>query len=150
VLHLLLDSCLWVLLLGISPLKPARPAYHPSTLLMIYIYGYLNRIHSSRRLEHETQRNVELIWLTGRLTPDFKTIADFRKNNGKAIRNACQKFILICRELQLFSQSIITIDGSKFKAVSHFILRVLRRKWLLVTYLLSFLVAEKKVVYFMK
>ena len=86
---------------------------------MIYIYGYLNRIHSSRRLERETQRNVELMWLTGRLTPDFKTIADFRKDNGKAIRNACQKFILLCRKLELFSQSIITIDGSKFKAVNH-------------------------------
>jgi len=104
---------------GIEPQNTGRPAYHPSVLLMIYIYGYLNRIHSSRRLERETQRNVELMWLTGRLTPDFKTIADFRKDNGKAIRNACQKFILLCRKLELFNQSIITIDGSKFKAVNH-------------------------------
>jgi transposase len=104
---------------GVEPKDTGRPAYHPSTLLMIYIYGYLNRIHSSRRLEREAQRNVEVMWLTGRLTPDFKTIADFRKDNGKAIRNACQKFILLCRSLDLFSQSIITIDGSKFKAVNH-------------------------------
>ena len=104
---------------GIEPQNTGRPAYHPSVLLMIYIYGYLNRIHSSRRLERETQGNVELMWLTGRLTPDFKTIADFRKDNGKSIRKACQKFILICRNMQLFSQSIITIDGSKFKAVNH-------------------------------
>ena len=104
---------------GIEPKNTGRPAYHPSVLLTIYIYGYLNRIHSSRRLERETQRNVELMWLIGRLTPDFKTIADFRKDNGKAIRSACQKFILICRKLELFSQSMITIDGSKFKAVNH-------------------------------
>jgi len=103
---------------GVEPKDTGRPAYHPSILLMIYIYGYLNRIHSSRRLERETQRNVELMWLTGRLTPDFKNIADFRKDNGKAIRNPCQKFILLCRKLELFSQSIITIDGSKFKAVN--------------------------------
>ena len=94
-----------------------RPAYHPASLLKIYIYGYLNRIQSSRRLERETQRNVELIWLTGRLTPDFKTIADFRKDNGKAIRRVCREFIVLCRELKLFSEAIVAIDGSKFKAV---------------------------------
>ena len=88
-------------------------------LLKIYIYGYLNRIQSSRRLERETQRNVELMWLTGRLTPDFKTIADFRKDNGKAIRNVCREFIVLCRQLNLFSEAIVAIDGSKFKAVNN-------------------------------
>ena len=88
-------------------------------LLKIYIYGYLNRIQSSRRLERETQRNVELMWLTGRLAPDFKTIADFRRDNGRAIRSACRQFVVLCRKLDLFSQSIVAIDGSKFKAVNN-------------------------------
>ncbi len=79
----------------------------------------MNRIQSSRRLERETQRNVELIWLTGRLTPDFKTIADFRKDNGKAIRSVCREFIVLCRDLKLFSEAIVAIDGSKFKAVNN-------------------------------
>ena len=87
-------------------------------LLKIYIYGYLNRIPSSRRLERETQRNVELMWLTGRLPPDFKTIADFRNDNGEAIRNVCRRFVELCRELQLFTQAMVAIDGSKFKAVN--------------------------------
>src|SRR5271165_1635068 len=104
---------------GAKPEATARPAYHPASLLKIYIYGYLNRIQSSRRLERETQRNVELIWLTGRLTPDFKTIADFRKDNGKAIRSVCREFIVMCRELKLFSEAIVAIDGSKFKAVNN-------------------------------
>jgi transposase len=104
---------------GMHPEITGRPAYHPATLLRIYIYGYLNRIQSSRRLERETQRNVELIWLTGRLMPDFKTIADFRKDNGKAIRNVCREFIVLCRELNLFSEAIVAIDGSKFKAVNN-------------------------------
>jgi transposase len=104
---------------GLHPEITGRPAYHPATLLRIYIYGYLNRIQSSRRLERETQRNVELIWLTGRLMPDFKTIADFRKDNGKAIRNVCREFIVLCRELNLFSEGIVAIDGSKFKAVNN-------------------------------
>jgi transposase len=104
---------------GIQPEATGRPAYHPSTLLKIYIYGYLNRIQSSRRLEREAQRNVELIWLTGRLMPDFKTIADFRKNNGPAIRRVCREFIVLCRELNLFSEAIVAIDGSKFKAVNN-------------------------------
>ncbi len=103
---------------GMQPEPTGRPAYHPATLLKIYLYGYLNRIQSSRRLERETQRNVELIWLTGRLTPDFKTIADFRKDNGPAIRNVCREFIVLCRSLQLFSEAIVAIDGSKFKAVN--------------------------------
>lgn len=96
-----------------------RPGYHPSLLLKIYIYGYLNRIQSSRRLEREAQRNVELMWLTGRLSPDFKTIADFRRDNGKGIRNVCKRFVALCRQLNLFSQAIVAIDGSKFKAVNN-------------------------------
>ena len=104
---------------GADPAATGRPAYHPSVLLKIYIYGYLNRIQSSRRLERESQRNVELMWLTGRLTPDFKTIADFRKNNGPAIRNVCRQFIVLCRQLDLFSEAIVAIDGSKFKAVNN-------------------------------
>ncbi len=102
----------------VVPQITGRPGYHPSTLLKIYIYGYLNRIQSSRRLERETQRNVELMWLTGRLTPDFKTIADFRKDNGKAIRQVCREFIGLCRNLELFTQAVVAIDGSKFKAVN--------------------------------
>lgn len=104
---------------GVKPEETGRPSYHPSTLLRIYIYGYLNRIQSSRRLERETQRNVELFWLTGRLSPDFKTIADFRKDNGAAIRQVCSQFIALCRGLQLFSEAIVAIDGSKFKAVNN-------------------------------
>lgn len=96
-----------------------RPGYHPATLLKLYIYGYLNRIQSSRRLEREAQRNLELIWLCGRLTPDFKTIADFRKDNGLAIRRVCREFVILCRQLDLFSEAIVAIDGSKFKAVNN-------------------------------
>lgn len=103
---------------GITPAITGRPSYHPSILLKLYIYGYLNRIQSSRRLERECQRNVELMWLTGRLAPDFKTIADFRKDNGKGIRNACKRFVGLCRELKLFTQAMVAIDGSKFKAVN--------------------------------
>jgi transposase len=103
---------------GAEPEATGRPAYHPATMLKIYIYGYLNRIQSSRRLERETQRNVELIWLTGRLSPDFKTIADFRKDNGKAIRRVCREFVVLCRSLNLFSEALVAIDGSKFKAVN--------------------------------
>ncbi|NOG32486.1 IS1182 family transposase [Halomonas sp. TBZ9] len=104
---------------GVDPHATGRPAYHPSVLLKLYIYGYLNRIQSSRRLERETQRNVELMWLTERLTPDFKTIADFRKNYGDAICRVCREFIVLCRRLELFSQAIVAIDGSKFKAVNN-------------------------------
>src|SRR6476620_1195713 len=104
---------------GAKPQATGRPAYHPSTLLKIYIYGYLNRLQSSRRLERETQRNLELIWLTGHLTPDFKTIADFRKDSGAAIRRVCREFIVLCRNLRLFSEAIVAIDGSKFKAVNN-------------------------------
>lgn len=95
-----------------------RPAYHPAALLKIYIYGYLNRIQSSRRLEREAQRNLELIWLTGRLSPDFKTIADFRKNNGAAITAVCSRFVALCRSMKVFSHAIVAIDGSKLKAVN--------------------------------
>jgi transposase len=102
-----------------QPAQTGRPAYHPSTLLKLYIYGYLNRIQSSRRLEREAQRNVELIWLTGRLMPDFKTIADFRRDNGTAIRTACREFVLLCRTLGLFEEATVAIDGSKFKAVNN-------------------------------
>ena len=103
---------------GAGPAATGRPAYHPAVLLKIYIYGYLNRIQSSRRLEREAQRNVELMWLTGRLAPDFKTIADFRRDNGKGIRNVCRRFVELCRDLKLFSQALVAIDGSKFKAVN--------------------------------
>src|SRR5206468_5221918 len=103
---------------GIEPEATGRPAYHPSTLLKIYVYGYRNRVQSSRRLERETQRNIELMWLTGRLMPDFKTIADFRKDNGPAIRATCRQFVMLCRRLDLFSETVIAIDGSRFKAVN--------------------------------
>ncbi len=104
---------------GVEPAATGRPAYHPAILLKIYIYGYLNRIQSSRRLEKEAQRNVELMWLTERLTPDFKTIARFRKENGKAIRSVCRQFIVLCQKLGLFAESLIAIYGSKFKAVNN-------------------------------
>src|SRR6476469_1160808 len=103
---------------GMTPAATGRPAYHPSTLLKIYIYGYLNRIQSSRRLEREAQRNVELMWLTGRLATDFKTIADFRHDNGEGIRNVCRRFVQLCRDLKLFTQAIVAVDRSKFKAVN--------------------------------
>jgi transposase len=104
---------------GMTPAATGRPAYHPSTLLKIYLYGYLNRVQSSRRLEREAQRNIELMWLTGRLAPDFKTIADFRKNNGAAIRAVCSQFVVLCRQLGLFTRAVVAIDGSKFKAVNN-------------------------------
>ena len=104
---------------GAVPEATGRPAYHPATLLKIYVYGYLNRVPSSRRLERETQRNLELIWLTGRLTPDFKAIADFRKDNGPAVRATCRQFVALCRELDLFSEAVVAVDGSKFKAANN-------------------------------
>src|SRR6201984_111420 len=96
-----------------------RPSYHPSVLLKLYIYGYLNRVQSSRRLEHEAGRNVEVIWLTGRLAPDHKTIADFRKDNGRAIRQVCAWFVALCRTMGLLTEASVAIDGSKFKAVNN-------------------------------
>src|SRR5919205_1739311 len=104
---------------GVVPEATGRPSYHPATLLKIYIYGYLNRVPSSRRLERETQRNLEMIWLTGRLMPDFKTIADFRRDNGPAIRAACAQFVGLCRKLNLFSRAVVALDGSKFKAINN-------------------------------
>jgi transposase len=102
-----------------QPNDTGRPAYHPATMLKLFVYGYLNRVHSSRRLEREAQRNVELMWLTGRLAPDFKTIADFRKDNGGAIRLVCRQFVILCRNLNLFANAFVAIDGSKFKAVNN-------------------------------
>ena len=104
---------------GVEPAATGRPGYHPAVLLKLYIYGYLNRVQSSRRLEKEAQRNVELMWLTGRLMPDFKTLADFRKDNGKAIRSVCRQFVVLCQQLGLFSEALVAIDGSKFKAVNN-------------------------------
>ena len=104
---------------GVQPASTGRPAYHPSTLLKIYLYGYLNRVQSSRRLEREAQRNIELMWLTGRLAPDFKTIANFRRDNGPAIRAVCAQFVVLCRQLKLFTRAVVAIDGSKFKAVNN-------------------------------
>jgi transposase len=103
---------------GAEPAATGRPSYHPADLLKVYIYGYLNRVQSSRRLERECQRNIELMWLTRRLAPDFKTIADFRRDNGSGIRNVCRRFVVLCRDLKLFSQALVAIDGSKFKAVN--------------------------------
>ena len=102
----------------VLPLDIGRPSYHPGMMLKLYIYGYLNRVPSSRRLERECQRNIEVIWLTGHLAPDFKTIADFRKDNGTAIREVCRQFVALCRKLDLLSAASVAIDGSKFKAVN--------------------------------
>jgi transposase len=104
---------------GVAPEVTGRPSYHPSVLLKLYIYGYLNRVQSSRRLEREAGRNVEVMWLTGRLVPDHKTIADFRKDNGRAIRQLCARFIMLCRSLGLLMEASVAIDGSKFKAVNN-------------------------------
>lgn len=104
---------------GVDPAATGRPGYHPAVMLKLYIYGYLNRIQSSRRLEREAQRNVELMWLTGRLMPDHKTIANFRKDNGKAICSVCRQFVLLCQRLDLFTEALVAIDGSKFKAVNN-------------------------------
>lgn len=104
---------------GATPASTGRPSYRPAVLLKLYLYDYLNRIQSSRRLERECQRNVELMWLTGRLAPNFKTIADFRRDNGKGIRNVCRRFVVLYRELKLFTEAAVAIDGSKFKAVNN-------------------------------
>ena len=112
----------WTLpsLASAAPRPPTRAdlATHPAALLKLYLYGYLNRVPSSRRLEREAQRNLEVLWLTGRLAPDFKTIADFRRDNGPAIKATCRQFVLLCRKLDLFADSLVAIDGSKFKAVN--------------------------------
>ncbi len=103
----------------VEPSDTGRPGYRPSTLLKLYLYGYANKIQSSRRLEQETHRNVEVMWLLGRLQPDFKTIADFRKDNGEGIQQACRELVETCRLLGMLSDSMIAIDGSKFKAVNN-------------------------------
>ena len=104
---------------GVVPEVTGRPSYHPSALLKLYIYGYLNRVQSSRRLQRETGRNLEVIWLLGRLVPDDKTIADFRKDNGSAIRKVCAQFVALCRDMGLLTKASVAIDGSKFKAVNN-------------------------------
>jgi transposase len=104
---------------GLDPADTGRPGYHPSVHLKLYIYGYLNRVHSSRRLEREAERNLEVMWLLQRLAPDFKTIADFRKDNGAAIKQVCARFIDVCRKLGLLQKASVAIDGSKFKAVNN-------------------------------
>jgi transposase len=104
---------------GIEPAATGRPGYHPSIPLKLYVYGYLNRVHSSRRLEREAGRNLEVMWLLQRLAPDFKTIADFRKDNGAAIKKVCAQFIEVCRKLDLLKTASVAIDGSKFKAVNN-------------------------------
>jgi transposase len=103
---------------GLDPEATGRPSYHPSVLLKLYIYGYLNRVQSSRRLEREAGRNIEVMWLTGRLVPDHKTIADFRRDNGPAIRKVCAQFVALCRAIGLLTTASVAIDGSKFKAVN--------------------------------
>ena len=100
---------------GVDPAATGRPAYHPSPMLKLYIYGYLNRVQSSRRLEREAGRNMEVMWLTGRLVPDHKTIADFRKDNGPAIKKVCAQFVALCRKMGLLAKASVAIDGSKFK-----------------------------------
>lgn len=102
----------------VTPAVTGRPAYHPATLLKLYAYGYLNRVPSSRRLEREAGRNVEVMWLTGKLAPDHKTIANFRKDHGPAIQAACAHFVVLCRQIGLFTQALAAVDGSKFKAVN--------------------------------
>jgi len=104
---------------GVEPAATGRPACHPSVLLKLYIYGYLNRVQSSRRLERDAGRNLEIRWLLGRLVPDHKTIADFRKDNGPAIGKVCARFVDLCRKMGLLTKASVAIDGSKFKAVNN-------------------------------
>ena len=103
---------------NVEPEATGRPGYHPATMLKLYLYGYLNQVHSSRKLERECGRNLELIWLMGRLKPDFKTIADFRRDNGEAIRKICRQFVALRRDIDLLDARLVAIDGSKFKAVN--------------------------------
>lgn len=110
-----------LLALGFTGARPAatgRPAYHPATMLKLYLYGYLNQVLSSRRLEREAGRNVEAMWLIGKLAPDFKTIADFRRDNGDAIKATCRRFVLLCRQMGLLAGGVVAMDGSRFKAVN--------------------------------
>ena len=114
---------------GVSPAATGRPSYHPSVLLKLYIYGYLNRVQSSRRLEREAGRNVEAMWLLGRLVPDHKTIADFRKDNCSALRKVCARFVELCREMGLLTKASVAIDGSKFQAGNNRDRNFTRAKW---------------------
>jgi transposase len=108
-----------LLTLGFAgPAATGRPGYSPATMLKLYLYGYLNQVQSSRRLEREAGRNVECMWLTGKLAPDFKTIADFRRDNGAAIRVVCRQFVILCREIGLIAGGTVAVDGSRFKAVN--------------------------------
>ncbi len=102
----------------VVPRSIGRPSYHPSVLLKLYVYGYLNRVQSSRRLEREASRNVEVMWLLGRLVPNHKTIANFRKDNGRGIRKCCVQFVSLCRQFGLLADASVAIDGGKFKAVN--------------------------------
>lgn len=118
---------------GVAPRSTGRPSYHPAVLLKLYVYGYLNAVQSSRRLEREAGRNVEVMWLTQRLVPDHKTIADFRKDNGPAIRKVCARFVEVCRRLGLLADASVAIDGSRFKAVNNrdrnFTVGKMKRGW---------------------
>src|SRR5207253_8995402 len=102
-----------------QPAETGRPAYAPGDLLRLYLYGYLNRVRSSRMLERETKVNLEVMWLLGKLSPDFKTVADFRRDNLAAIKGVCREFTLLCRKLKLFGGELVAVDGSKFKAVNN-------------------------------
>src|SRR5436309_13527133 len=104
---------------GVEPKATGRPGYAPSDLLKLYVYGYLNRVRSSRRLEAETHRNIEVIWLLRHLKPDFKTIADFRRHNRNAFRQVFREFVLLCRELDLFGKELLAVDGTRIKAVNN-------------------------------
>src|ERR1700689_5118411 len=103
---------------GVDPAATGRPAYHPSPMRKLYIYGYLNRVQSSRRLEREAGRNLEVMWLTGRLVPDHKTIANFRKDKGPSIKKVHEQFVALCRKMGLLAKASVAIDGSKFKSVN--------------------------------
>ena len=102
----------------VQPKPTGRPGYDPADLLKLYLYGYVNRVRSSRRLEAETQRNLEVIWLLRHLQPDFKTIADFRKDNRHAFKAVFRQFVLLCRKLDLFGRELIAVDGTRLKAVN--------------------------------
>jgi transposase len=103
----------------VVPEATGRPGYAPGDLLKLYIYGYLNRVRSSQRLEAETRRNLEVIWLLRHLKPDFKTIADFRRDNRAAFRSVFREFVLLCRQLDLFSRELLAVDGTRIKAVNN-------------------------------
>src|ERR1700741_4702866 len=103
----------------VEPKETGRPGYRPADLLKLYIYGYLNRIRSSRRLEAETRRNIEVIWLLRHLKPNFKTIADFRRDNRKAFRLVFRQFVLLCKQLDLFGRELLAVDGTRIKAVNN-------------------------------